>query len=99
MADHFGNEILFLVITITFITLLLASTTISFSETRIAAEEMTKDTTFDTSWENTGNNFWALGDYMPLEFFLLFIMPLIVLVGYIVLKTASGLLPNWLSGG
>ena len=99
MADHFGKEILFLVVTITFITLLLTNVTLDFNATRIDAAEITPETEFDTAWESTGDNFWLLEDFMPLEFFLLFIVPLIVLVGYIVLKTASGLLPNWLSGG
>lgn len=99
MADHFGNEILFLIITITFITLLLANVTVSFSETQLEAQELTEETTFDTSWEKTGENFRNLENMMPLEFFLLFILPLIILVGYIVLKTAAGVLPNWLSGG
>ncbi len=99
MADHFGAEILFLVITITFITLLLTNVTMSFSETTLEAQELNEQTTFDTSWESAGNNFRALENVMPLEFFALFILPLIVLVGYIVLKTASGVLPNWISGG
>jgi len=99
MADHFGKEILFLSISITFIVLLLTNVTISFSETQIQIDGLSEDTTFDTAWENTGENFLSLENMMPTEFFLLFIFPLIILVGYIVLKTASGILPNWLSGG
>lgn len=99
MADHFGKEIFGIIVIITFITLLLADFTISFSETQLEAQELTEDTTFDQSWENTGTNYRSLENMMPLEFFTLFILPIIVLVGYIVLKTASGLLPNWLSGG
>lgn len=99
MADHFGNEILFLIITITFITLLLTNVTVSFSETQLEAQELSEGTTFDSSWESAGSNFRSLENMMPAEFFLLFVLPLIVLVGYIVLKTAGGLLPNWISGG
>lgn len=99
MADHFGAEILFLVVSITFITILITSTTISFSETQLEAQELTEQTTFENTWESAGENFRSLEHLMPTEFFLLFILPLIVLVGYIVLKTASGVLPNWLSGG
>lgn len=99
MADHFGNEILFLVISITFIVLLLTDVTISFSEIQFEAPELTEETTLTTSWENTGANYYALNNIMPTEFFLLFVLPLIILVGYIVLKTASGLMPNWISGG
>lgn len=99
MADHFGPEILFLIVSITFITLLLTNVTMSFSDTQLEAQELNDESTFDTSWESAGSNFRSLENFMPLEFFLLFILPLIVLVGYIVLKTASGILPNWLSGG
>ena len=103
MADHFGNEILFLVVTITFIVLLLANVTTSFSETRLDVVELNTDKsellTYDTSWQNTGNNFWALQSLIPIEFFLLFILPFIVLIAYIGLKTVSGLAPNWISGG
>ena len=99
MADHFGNEILFLIVAITFITLLLTNVTVSFSETQFDIPELTEDTTFDNSWESTGENYRSLENMIPVEFFLLFVLPFIILVGYIVLKTASGVLPNWLSGG
>jgi hypothetical protein len=99
MTDHFGKEILFLVVSISFIVLLLTDVTVSFSETRFDMNELNEETTFDSSWESTGDNFKNLETLMPLEFFTLFILPLIILVGYIVLKTASGILPNWLSGG
>jgi len=99
IADHFGKEILFLVVSITFIVLLLTNVTTSFSETRLETSELTEETTFDTAWENTGDNYMQLENIMPMEFFTMFILPLIILVGYIVLKTASGILPNWLSGG
>lgn len=99
MADNFGKEIFVIIVTITFITLLLADFTISFSETQLEAQELSEGTTFDSSWESTGENYRSLQNMLPIEFFTLFILPIIVLVGYIVLKTASGLLPNWLSGG
>lgn len=99
MADHFGREIFMIVVVISFITLLLANVTMSFSETQLEAQQLTEETTFDSSWENTGSNYRSLENMMPLEFFTLFILPIIILVGYIVLKTASGVLPNWLSGG
>lgn len=84
---------------ITFITILLTDVTISFSETQLEAQELTEGTTFDSSWENTGSNYRSLQNMMPIEYFSLIILPIIILVGYIVLKTSAGVLPNWLSGG
>lgn len=99
MADHFGKEILMIIVVITFITLMLTNVTMSFSETQLEAQELSEDTTFESAWESTGDNYRSLNNMMPTEFFALIILPIIILVGYIVLKTASGILPNWLSGG
>jgi hypothetical protein len=101
MADHFGNEILFIVVSVTLIVLLLSNTLGSFSETQLEVLELTETTTFDESWTATGENYRSLDNenLVPHEFFLLFVLPLIILVAYIILKTAGGLLPNWLSGG
>jgi len=99
MADHFAKEIFFIITMIFFIMFLITDFTISFEETELEIIELTDDTTFDESWTATGENYRALRNIVPIEFFTLIILPIIILVGYIILKTASGLLPNWLSGG
>lgn len=100
MADHFAKEIFLLITAMSFLFVVLPTFSIDMIDKGFEPYEFEKDsTTFDNGWENTGNNYLSLENILPVEIFTTFIFPIIILVGYIVLKTASGILPNWLSGG
>jgi len=99
MADHFGGEIFTIAVAGFFIVSLLMLFGISLSESAMEIETITQESDFDQSWLNLGNNWYRLQDIIPAEFFIIIIVPIILLGLYIAIKTVSGVLPNWISGG
>lgn len=99
MADHFGTEIFTIAVMGIFIVTLLAMFGGSIYESNMEVTEISQESDFDQSWLNMGNNFYRLQDFIPNEFFVILIVPIILLGLYITFKTVSGALPNWLSGG
>jgi hypothetical protein len=98
MADNFGKEILFIFAFLAFIGLMYGMVSADFNGagwdyTPKAGQD------FNDPWLSAGNDLMTLEQTIPIEIFILIIVPIIVLALYIVMKTVSGVLPNWLSGG
>lgn len=100
MADNFAPQIGFMLFAIAFIGVMLG---MFYQDTAIISEEigvLNSDGDFETGWTETGNNWLSLEDTeLPIEFIIVFILPIVFIGGYIAFKTISGALPNWLSGG
>lgn len=100
MADHFGGEIFFLLTFILFIGVLFGWFFADLGTQPLNAPYTPEiGDSFENSWLHIGDNLNFLATELPLELFVLIIVPLIGLGLYIAFKTASQTMPNWLSGG
>ena len=99
MADHFGSEIVFILGFVTFIAVMFGMFSADYQEAGFNAYQPTVTSDANEAWLSMGSDLQTLEQTIPLEIFVLIIVPIIVLGLYITLKTASGILPNWISGG
>ena len=99
MADHFAKEIMILVVAIAFIGLFLLNFSAGLIEKEVELNELRKTDDFDSAWLEAGDSYAQLEDVLPADFYLVIIIPLIIIGTYIAIKTVSGVLPNWISGG
>jgi len=99
MADHFASEIFQFAVITALIGFLLLNFTGSTIESGYEMVEINEEGDFDQSWSTIGNDFNSLENLIPGELFTVIIVPIILVGIYIGIKTVSGVLPNWISGG
>jgi hypothetical protein len=99
MADHFAKEITYIFVFISFVALLFTMFAVDLGESYLEVYTPQTGDEAGEAWLHIGDQLGSIESLLPLEVFVLIILPMIVLGLYIVLKTTSGILPNWLSGG
>lgn len=98
MADHsFEGEIILIFCFIVFVFVIGGSFAADMGEKHIEAEALA-ESGITNNWLFMGDSLSNMISWIPEEIFMLIIMPLILLMLYIVIITASDLLPSWISG-
>lgn len=98
MADHsFEGEIILIFVFIAFVFVIGGSFASDMGEKHIEAEAL-EEAGLTNNWLFMGETLGGMANWIPTEIFMLIILPLIILMLYIVLMTASDLLPSWISG-